>query len=103
VSHSCCLWSYCILILFEAVVPTVGDAIEALTNLCDELLETLKQMTVVSAELDARDHVQVDDIRQVSHYIIPIELNNIPGPRHRLFPYTILIRWVTLTSVKNAL
>jgi len=39
--------------------------IEALTNLCDELLETLKQMTVVSAELDARDHVQVDDIRQI--------------------------------------
>jgi len=50
---------------FIPVIPTVGDVIEALTNLCDELLETLKQMTVVSAELDARDHVQVDDIRQI--------------------------------------
>lgn len=28
-------------------------------------METLKQMAVLSAELDARDHVQVDDIRQV--------------------------------------
>ena len=34
-------------------------------------METLKQMTVLSAELDARDHVQVDDIRQVGHVIAP--------------------------------
>jgi len=64
------LWSNCIPILLEAIVPTVGDAIEALSNLIDELLETLKQITVVSAELDARDHVQVDDIRQVGHTIL---------------------------------
>jgi len=50
---------------FIATVPTVGDAIEALTDFCDELTETLKQMAVMSAELDARDHVQVDDIRQI--------------------------------------
>ena len=54
------------LTLLVATVPTVGDAIEALTDFCDELMETLKQMAVLSAELDARDHVQVDDIRQVS-------------------------------------
>ena len=34
-------------------------------------METLKQMTVLSAELDARDHVQVNDIRQVGHTITP--------------------------------
>lgn len=49
-------------------MPTVGDAIDALTDFCDELLETLKQMTAISAELEARDHVQVKDIRQVGHY-----------------------------------
>ena len=51
-----------------ATVPTVGDAIEALTNFCGELLETLKQISVISAELEARDHVQVEDIRQVGHF-----------------------------------
>jgi len=34
-------------------------------------METLKQITVLSAELDARDHVQVDDIRRVGHTITP--------------------------------
>ncbi|KAH9976638.1 nucleoporin Nup186/Nup192/Nup205 [Lactifluus volemus] len=50
---------------FIATVPTVGDAIEALTDLCDDLVETLKQITAISAELDSREHVQVDDIRQI--------------------------------------
>ncbi|KAI0297000.1 nucleoporin Nup186/Nup192/Nup205 [Multifurca ochricompacta] len=50
---------------FIATVPTVGDVIEALTDLCDELVETLKQMAVINAELDARDHVQVEDVRQI--------------------------------------
>jgi len=49
----------------SATVPTVGNAIEALTDLCDEIVETLKQMTAISVELDARDHVQVEDIRRV--------------------------------------
>lgn len=57
-----------LLIHREATVPTVGDAIDALTDFCDELLETLKQMTAISAELEARDHVQVEDIRQVGHH-----------------------------------
>jgi len=49
----------------------VGDAIEALTDFCDKLMETLKQMAVLSAELDAQDHIQVDDIYQVGDTIIP--------------------------------
>jgi hypothetical protein len=49
----------------SATVPTVGNAIEALTDLCDEIVETLKQMAVINAELDARDHVQVENIRRV--------------------------------------
>ena len=51
--------------LSSATVPTVGNAIEALTDLCDEIVETLKQMAAIGAELDARDHVQVEDVRRV--------------------------------------
>ncbi|KAH9064457.1 nucleoporin Nup186/Nup192/Nup205 [Lactarius vividus] len=50
---------------FVATVPTVGNAIEALTDLCDEIVETLKQMAAISVELDARNHVQVEDIRRL--------------------------------------
>jgi nuclear pore complex protein Nup205 len=60
-----------LLIRLLATVPTVGDAIEALTDFCDELMEMLKQMAVLAAELDARDHVQVDDIRQVGSKLTP--------------------------------
>ena len=42
-------------------------AIDALTDFC-KLLETLKQMTAISAELEGRDLVQVKDIRQVGHH-----------------------------------
>lgn len=49
----------------SATVPTVGNAIEALTDLCDEIVETMKQMAAIGAELDARDHVQVEDVRRV--------------------------------------
>ncbi|KAI0270638.1 nucleoporin Nup186/Nup192/Nup205 [Gloeopeniophorella convolvens] len=60
---------------FIATVPTVGDAIEALTDLCEELTETLKHMAVIHAELDARDHIQVEDIRQ----IVPLPDSDILG------------------------
>ncbi|KAF8272691.1 nucleoporin Nup186/Nup192/Nup205 [Lactarius quietus] len=49
----------------SATVPTVGNAIEALTDLCDEIVETLKQMAVINVELDARDNVQVENIRRL--------------------------------------
>jgi len=63
------LWCYWKTHTLAATVPTVGDAIEALTDFCDGLLENLKQMSVIRAELEARDHVQVEDIRQVGHTI----------------------------------
>jgi len=93
-----------LILLLVATVPTVGDAIEALTDFCDELMETLKQMAVLSAELDARDHVQVDDIRQVGDTIILrlSELPNAPDSNYRLSPSKTLKPWVTLTSDKSA-
>lgn len=88
----------------KATVPTVGDAIEALTDFCDELLETLKQMTAISAELEARDHVQVEDIRQVGRYIAVIALPSVTysDSGYRLSACKTLITWVILTLDKNA-
>ena len=91
-----------LLIHLKATVPTVGDAIEALTDFCDELLETLKQMTAISAELEARDHVQVEDIRQVGRYIAVIALPSVTDSGYRLSACETLITWVILTLDKNA-
>jgi hypothetical protein len=88
-----------LLIHLVATVPSVGDAIEALTDICDELLETLKQMSVISAELEARDHVQVEDIRQVSHYIAMIV--GVTNSGYRLSARKTLTTWVILTSDRN--
>jgi nuclear pore complex protein Nup205 len=83
------LWCYCIShgrSFLAATVPTVGDTIEALTDLCDDLVETLKQITTISTELDARDHVQVEDIRQVGY--ATLSRSNIK--------YSLLIQIITL-------
>jgi len=50
---------------FLATIPTVGDAIEALNGLCDDLAATLKQIADLSAELSSRDHIRVDNIQEV--------------------------------------
>lgn len=48
-----------------ATIPTIGDTIEALNGLCDDLTETLKQIADLSAELSSRDHIRVDNIQEV--------------------------------------
>jgi hypothetical protein len=48
-----------------ATIPTVGDAIEALNALCDDLTETLKHIADLSAELSSRNHIRVDNIPEV--------------------------------------
>ncbi|KAG2127241.1 hypothetical protein DEU56DRAFT_742492, partial [Suillus clintonianus] len=50
---------------FVATIPAVGDAIEALNGLCDDISETLKQIADLSAELSSRDHIRVDNIQEV--------------------------------------
>ncbi|KAG1728873.1 uncharacterized protein EDB91DRAFT_1040353, partial [Suillus paluster] len=47
-----------------ATIPTVGDAIEVLNGLCDDLTETLKQIADLSTELTSRDRIRVDNIIQ---------------------------------------
>lgn len=55
-----------------ATIPTVGDAIEALQDICGDLADTLKQIADITAELAARDHIRVENIEEVclSHVFI---------------------------------
>jgi nuclear pore complex protein Nup205 len=50
-------------------MPTVGDAVEALNDLCVDLTDTLKQIVDLSAELASRDHIRVDNIQEVRIHI----------------------------------
>ncbi|KAJ6619045.1 nucleoporin Nup186/Nup192/Nup205 [Mycena sp. CBHHK59/15] len=49
---------------FLATIPTVGDALEALSELCGDLAETLKQISDLSAELASREHISVENINE---------------------------------------
>ena len=48
-----------------ATVPTIGDAIEALDDLCEDLKNALKRIADLSAELASKDHIRVDNIHEV--------------------------------------
>ncbi|KAG1816317.1 nucleoporin Nup186/Nup192/Nup205 [Suillus subaureus] len=62
---------------FVATIPTVGDAIEALSGLCDDLSETLKQIADLSAELSSRDHIRVDNIQDIVSVSDPAFLQDL--------------------------
>jgi hypothetical protein len=53
-----------------ATIPTIGDALETLDALHVELSQTLKQISDISAELAARDHIAVDNIQEVHSAIL---------------------------------
>lgn len=53
---------------FTATVPSVGDVVEALNDLCACLTIAFKNITDLSAELAARDSIRVDSITQVQYY-----------------------------------
>ncbi|KAF5361405.1 hypothetical protein D9758_006258 [Tetrapyrgos nigripes] len=50
---------------FTATIPTIGDAVEALGTLCSDLAGTLKQISDISAELGAKEHMAVDNIQDI--------------------------------------
>lgn len=54
-----------------ATIPTVGDAIEALHDICGDLADTLKQIADITAELASRDHIRVENIEEVSLAVFP--------------------------------
>ena len=49
-----------------ATVPTVGDTLVALEDLCSDLAETLKQISDISAELANKDHIGIDHAQEAS-------------------------------------
>ncbi|KAJ3879118.1 nucleoporin Nup186/Nup192/Nup205 [Lentinula edodes] len=50
---------------FLATIPTIGDALEAMNSLCQDLAATLKQISDISAELSAKDLIAVDNITEI--------------------------------------
>ncbi|KAJ7584798.1 nucleoporin Nup186/Nup192/Nup205 [Mycena floridula] len=50
---------------FLATIPSIGDALTALNDLCNDLTQTLRQISDIAAELGAKDHVAVDSIHQI--------------------------------------
>lgn len=49
-----------------ATVPTVGDTLVALEDLCSDLTETLKQMSDIGAELANKDYIGIDNAQEAS-------------------------------------
>ncbi|KAG7087591.1 hypothetical protein E1B28_013544 [Marasmius oreades] len=52
---------------FLATIPTLGDALEALATLCNDLAGTLRQISDISAELSSKALVAVDNIHEMVH------------------------------------
>lgn len=52
-------------ITLAATIPTVGDALLALEDLCSELNTTLKQIADINAELTNRDHIGLENVQEV--------------------------------------
>ncbi|CCM02106.1 uncharacterized protein FIBRA_04183 [Fibroporia radiculosa] len=56
-------------------VPSVGDTIEALHHLCDDLAGSLRQIISLTAELSSRNHIRVDNIQD----IVPVSDQGLLG------------------------
>ncbi|KAI5985097.1 nucleoporin Nup186/Nup192/Nup205 [Pisolithus albus] len=69
---------------FVATIPTIGEAIETLNDLCGDLAATLKQMADLSAELSSKDHIRVDNIQEIVHIPDPAFLQDLDMTQKRL-------------------
>lgn len=49
-----------------ATVPTVGDTLVALEDLCTDITETLKQISDIGAELANKDFIGIDNVQEAS-------------------------------------
>ena len=49
-----------------ATVPTVGDTLVTLEDLCSDLAETLKQISDIGAELANKDYIGIDNAQEAS-------------------------------------
>jgi hypothetical protein len=57
---------------FTATVPTVGDALAALDDVCSDLAEVLRQISDISAELANKDRISMTDVQEVG--VVHIQL-----------------------------
>ncbi|KAF9815688.1 hypothetical protein IEO21_04405 [Rhodonia placenta] len=78
---------------YVATVPTVGDAIDALNHLCDDLANSLKQIVDLSAELSARDYIRVDNIEEIVPVSDHIVLDNLDMRQKQTLISRELARW----------
>ncbi|KAI6135337.1 nucleoporin Nup186/Nup192/Nup205 [Pisolithus thermaeus] len=69
---------------FVATIPTIGEAIETLNDLCGDLAATLKQIADLSAELSSKDHIRVDNIQEIVHIPDPAFLQDLDMTQKRL-------------------
>ncbi|EDR09686.1 uncharacterized protein LACBIDRAFT_319026 [Laccaria bicolor S238N-H82] len=50
---------------FSATVPTVGDTLATLDDLCNDMGEVLKQISDTSAELSNQEHIGLDSAEEI--------------------------------------
>ncbi|KAF9556462.1 hypothetical protein CPC08DRAFT_641486 [Agrocybe pediades] len=62
---------------FAATVPSIGDTLVALDDLCSDLAETLKQISDISAELANKDHIGLDNAQEILRDIDPLILRDL--------------------------
>lgn len=95
-----------------ATVPTIGDAIEALGNFCEELADTLKTISDLSAEISSRDFIRADNIQDIVAVPDPSLLDSLNMHQKQSLISRELVRWrtaargraqVTLTSLEMML
>jgi hypothetical protein len=65
-----------------ATVPTTGDMLEALDALCTELSGSLIQISDLSAELAAKDHIGIENIHDVCFYFMRISRHRVNDANH---------------------
>lgn len=47
-------------------MPTIGDALASLDDVCDDLVEVLRQISDIGAELAHKDRLNLSDVQEVS-------------------------------------
>ncbi|CAA7262620.1 unnamed protein product [Cyclocybe aegerita] len=62
---------------FAATVPTVGDTLIALDDICNDLAETLKQISRIGAELANKDQIGLESAQEILRDIDPVLLRDL--------------------------
>lgn len=77
---------------FLVTIPSIGDAISALNALCSDLLQTLKQISDISAEIAAKEHIDVEGINQIVRDVDAAILQGLSTAQKRAVIYRELVR-----------